>query len=82
MFESGWKHYSCPTCQAPVKLERLGSNNTNDPSRYAFDGVDLTPEECRILASIIYAYGPVSPGLYEKLVKHSTAPRQPGRQYE
>jgi hypothetical protein len=83
MFDTGsWKHYNCPTCRAPVKLERVGSNSDRDPTRYEFDGVELTPEDCKILASIIYAYGPVSPGLYEKLVKYSRAPRQPGRQHD
>lgn len=80
----GWKHYDCPTCHAPIKLNRMGrpTRQDTDPSRYEFDGIDLSPEDCKVLASILYAYGNVGNGLYEKLVKRSKDPRQPGRHYD
>ena len=86
-----WRHYCCPTCSGPVKLERLGSNSERDPSRYEFDGVDLSPEDCALLASIILhdtpridgeLVGPNVRGIFAKLLARSREPRQPGRLYE
>lgn len=81
MFE-GHRKYNCARCRAPIKIVRRGSHPTNDPDSYEFDGVDLSPTECRELLDILYTAGPLAHGLYEKIERRSKEILQPGRQYE